>query len=237
MTDRPPDRLRNLEFRLDFLSHAEGSCLVSLGGTRVICAATVQESVPRFLEGKGTGWVTAEYDMLPRSTHTRRERERGRGRPDSRSLEISRLVGRAMRAVVDCGALGERTVVLDCDVIDADGGTRCASVCGASAALHDALRRMVASGALPTHPMRSLAAAVSVGIVDGVPRLDLCYELDRRADVDMNVVMSEDGRLIEIQGTAEHAPFERRELDLLLDLAAGGIREIIAQQRKALGLD
>jgi ribonuclease PH len=236
VSDRLPSGLRPVEFHLDYIPHAEGSCLVTMGHTRVICTATLENRVPNFLEGKGTGWITAEYAMLPRSTGTRQERERTRGKPNSRALEISRLIGRALRAVVDFKALGERTIVLDCDVIEADGGTRCASINGAAVALRLALDRLAASGAVAAHPMKQMVAAVSVGLIDGQLHLDLDYALDSRAGVDLNVVMSADLRLIEVQGTAEREPFGRDDLDGMLDLAANGIRQINGYQNGALEL-
>ncbi len=236
MSERLPSGLRPVEFCLDYIPHAEGSCLVTMGRTRVICTATLENRVPNFLEGKGTGWITAEYAMLPRSTGTRQERERTRGKPNSRALEISRLIGRALRAVIDFQALGERTLMLDCDVIEADGGTRCASINGAAVALRLALDRLTASGAVAAHPMKQMVAAVSVGLVDKELRLDLDYNLDSRAGVDLNVVMSADLRLIEVQGTAEREPFGREALDGMLDLATAGIRQINGYQNGALGL-
>ncbi|MCE5270386.1 ribonuclease PH [bacterium] len=236
MSERLACGLRPVEFNLDFIPHAEGSCLVTMGRTRVVCTATVETRVPNFLAGQGRGWITAEYGMLPRSTGTRQERERTRGKPNSRALEISRLIGRALRAVIDLEALGERTVMLDCDVIEADGGTRCASINGAAVALHQALARLVAAGYLTVNPLRQLVAAVSVGLVEGAQFLDLDYSLDSRAGVDLNVVLSADCRLIEVQGTAEREPFSRAELDSLLDLATVGIREINRFQNGALGI-
>ncbi len=236
MSERLDSGMRPVEFSLDYIPHAEGSCLVTMGHTRVVCTATVETRVPNFLLGQRRGWITAEYGMLPRSTGTRQERERTRGKPNSRALEISRLIGRALRAVIDLEALGERTVVLDCDVIEADGGTRCASVSGAAVALHQALARLVTAGALAVNPLRQLVAAVSVGLIEGVPYLDLDYSLDSRAGVDLNVVMSADNCLIEVQGTAERETFSRAQLDSLLDLATSGIREINRFQNGALGL-
>lgn len=225
--DRPHDELRPVSFELDTAPFAEGSCTILCGRTCVLCAATVEEGVPRWREGKG-GWVTAEYSMLPRSTQERTRRERrGAG---GRTREIQRLIGRSLRAAVDLEALGPRTVTLDCDVLVADGGTRTASITGACVALHRAL-----SG-LAEHPMRQRVAAVSVGLVGGRPVLDLDYELDVTADVDMNVVALEDGRFVEVQGTAEGAAFDRPDLDRLLDLAADGIRRLLERQREALGL-
>ncbi|MFN4148779.1 MAG: ribonuclease PH [Rhodocyclaceae bacterium] len=234
--DRTFDQLRPLKFTRHYTRHAEGSVLVEFGHTKVLCTASVEEKVPPFLKGKGQGWVTAEYGMLPRSTHTRTEREAARGKQSGRTQEIQRLIGRALRAVTDLSALGERQVTLDCDVIQADGGTRCASITGACVALHDALAGLVAQGLLASHPMRELVAAVSVGIVGGQPVLDLDYTEDSACDTDMNVVMTASGGICEIQGTAEGKPFTRAELDTLLTLAEQGIREIIAAQKSALEL-
>lgn len=231
---RTPDELRPLKFTRHYTRHAEGSVLVEFGHTKVICTASVEEKVPPFLKGKGQGWVTAEYGMLPRSTHTRTEREAARGKQSGRTQEIQRLIGRSLRAVTDLSALGERQVTLDCDVIQADGGTRCASISGACVALYDALSGLVAAGQLGRHPMKDFVAAVSVGIVDGQPVLDLDYAEDSACDTDMNVVMTGAGGMVELQGTAEGAPFTRAELDLLLALAEKGIREIIAAQKAAL---
>jgi len=228
---RRADELRPLEMILGMQKHAEGSVLIKSGDTWVLCSASVEEKVPPFIEGKGIGWVTAEYGMLPRSTHTRTSRQGG-----GRAQEIQRLIGRALRGVVDRKALGPRTITLDCDVLLADGGTRTASITGAWVALSLAVRGLaarglVADGTVVGEPI----AAVSVGIVDGEPRLDLRYAEDAGAAVDMNVVMTESGKLIEIQGTAEGAPFSRAELDRLVDLAAGGIRTLCAAQREVLG--
>ena len=230
---RRPDELRPLDFNVDFITSAHGSVLVSAGRTRVICTAMVEDSVPGWLRGRGSGWVTSEYGMLPGSTSTRKQRDGARGRPDGRTVEIQRLIGRSLRGVVDLKALGERSVWLDCDVIQADGGTRCAAISGAYVALHRALQRVVDDGGLTGLPLRDSVAAVSVGVIDGEPRLDLPYEEDVRAEVDMNVVMTGDGRLIEVQGTAEGAPFDRATLDRLLDLAASGIGTIAERQRAA----
>jgi ribonuclease PH len=233
-TGRAPDDLRSLDFQLDAAPYAEGSCLIMAGGTRVLCAASVEEGLPRWRERSGHGWVTAEYGMLPRSTHTRTSRERGQVK--GRTQEIQRLIGRSLRSVTDLPALGARTVTLDCDVLQADGGTRTASVTGACVALHRACAGLLAEGLLERNPVRELVAAVSVGIVDGVPRLDLDYPMDVAAQVDMNVVATESGRLVEVQGTAEGDPFTRDELDRLLDLALGGIERLVAEQRRILSL-
>jgi ribonuclease PH len=218
------------------LDFAEGSCLITWGRTRVLCAASVLEQVPPFRVHTGGGWVTAEYAMLPRATHSRRERESFTGRAGGRTLEISRLIGRALRAVVDLKALGPRTVILDCDVLQADGGTRTAAITGAWVALHDAFTRAVEQGALPSHPLVDHCAAVSVGLVAGELLLDLDYAEDAGADVDLNVVMTGAGGLVEVQGTAEGRPFTRDQLDILLDLAARGTAGLVVEQRRALGL-
>jgi len=237
MTDnRDYSHLRPLEFTPDISLHAEGSCLAAMGHTRVLCTATVEDRVPPFLEGSGRGWITAEYGMLPRSTHTRQQRERGRNGASGRALEIGRLIGRALRMTVDPVPLAERTITLDCDVIQADGGTRCCAINGAVVALYRALEKLQGDGVFGKVPFTGLVAAVSVGILEGKPALDLDYRLDSSADVDLNVVMTEKGGLVEVQGTAEHAPFSRADLDSLLDLAARGIEQIFASQRKVLGL-
>ena len=231
--DRRDDVLRPVSLELETAPFAEGSCTIVCGRTRVLCAATVEEGVPRWREGRG-GWVTAEYAMLPRATVERTRRERsGAG---GRTREIQRLIGRSLRAAVDLEALGERTVTVDCDVLVADGGTRTASITGACVALHRALAGLVGAPGVTAHPMRQLVAAVSVGLVGGRPVLDLDYELDVGADVDMNVVALEDGRFVEVQGTAEGTPFGRAELDALLDLATEGIGRLLERQREALGL-
>ena len=231
---RAADALRPLTITRHYTRHAEGSVLVEFGHTKVLCTASVEERVPGFLKGKGSGWVTAEYGMLPRSTHTRTDREAAKGKQSGRTQEIQRLIGRSLRAVTDLSALGERQVTLDCDVLQADGGTRCASITGACVALHDALAGLVAAGKLPAHPMRDFVAAVSVGIVAGTPVLDLNYDEDSGCDTDMNVVVTGAGGMVEIQGTAEGAPFTRAELDALLVLAQKGIGEIITAQKSAL---
>jgi ribonuclease PH len=232
MSDRAPSELRSLHFEPGWAPYAEGSCLVSMGRTRVLCTASVEERLPAWREASGEGWVTAEYSMLPRSTHTRTRRERGNLK--GRTQEIQRLIGRSLRSVVDLAALGPRQITLDCDVLQADGGTRTASVTGAWVALELACRALVADGRIDRSPVREGVAAVSVGIIDGVPRLDLDYELDRNAQVDMNVVATESGRLVEVQGTAEGLPFTRPELDELLDLALGGIERLLGAQRAVL---
>ena len=233
-SQRQSNQLRPLTLTRNFTCHAEGSVLVEFGNTKVLCTASVEEGVPPFLRGKGQGWVTAEYGMLPRSTNTRTAREAAKGKQSGRTQEIQRLIGRSLRAVTDLVALGERQITLDCDVLQADGGTRCAAISGACVALHDALSTLVAGGKLASHPMRELVAAVSVGIVEGMPVLDLDYAEDSVCDTDMNVVMTAGGGIIEVQGTAEGAPFSRAELDTLLELAAAGIGDIVTAQKSAL---
>ncbi|MEU7564943.1 ribonuclease PH [Streptomyces fradiae] len=233
---RTPEQLRPVTIQRGWSKHAEGSVLVSCGDTRVLCTASVTEGVPRWRKGSGEGWVTAEYSMLPRSTNTRGDRESVRGRIGGRTHEISRLIGRSLRAVIDYKALGENTIVLDCDVLQADGGTRTTAITGAYVALADAVawaqqHKLVKAG---RKPLTGTVAAVSVGIVDGTPLLDLCYEEDVRADTDMNVVCTGDGRFVEVQGTAEAEPFDRKELNALLDLATGGCADLAALQREAL---
>ena len=231
---RAPDQLRPITFQRDFTTMSAGSCLVSFGETRVLCTASVDEDVPRWMRGKGKGWVTAEYSMLPGSSPERVRREVKDGKPSGRTQEIQRLIGRSLRAVCDMQALGERQVLVDCDVLQADGGTRTASICGGYVALHDALSRLVQLGTIPAHPLKAFCAAISVGVVGGVPLLDLPYVEDVNAEVDMNVVMTSEGGFIEVQGTAEGAPYSRAELDLLLGLAEGGINQLIALQREVL---
>lgn len=235
-SQRHPNELRPIRFTREFTCHAEGSVLVEFGQTRVLVTATVEESLPSFLKGKGQGWLTAEYGMLPRSTHTRSAREAAKGKQTGRTQEIQRLIGRSLRAVVDLKALGERQIIIDCDVLQADGGTRTASITGAAVAVYDALEKLVDSGKLPFNPMRELVAAVSVGIYQGVPVLDLDYPEDSACDTDMNVVMTASGGIIEVQGTAEGAPFSRAELDQLLALAEKGIHTLTVLQREALNL-
>ena len=229
---RAPDELRPVTFERDFTEMAAGSCLVSFGQTRVLCTASLDEDVPRWMRGRGTGWVTAEYSMLPGSSAERIRREVKDGHPSGRSQEIQRLVGRALRSVCDMAVLGERQVIVDCDVLQADGGTRTASICGGYLALHDALARLQQQGVIGAHPLTAFCAAISVGVVDSVPVLDLPYVEDSRAEVDMNVVMTSEGRFVEVQGTAEGQPFTRGELDSMLGLAEKGIREIIDLQRE-----
>ena len=232
--DRAADALRPVRFTRRYTAHAEGSVLVEFGDTRVLCTATVEEGVPPFLRGKRQGWVTAEYGMLPRATHTRTPREAARGRQTGRTQEIQRLIGRSMRAIVDLEALGERTVTIDCDVLQADGGTRTASITGAYVALADACEALRVRRQLERAPLHGQVAAVSVGIVGGVPMLDLDYSEDSQAETDMNVVMNNGGAFIEVQGTAEGHAFRRHELDALLNLAAAGIGELCALQAQAL---
>jgi ribonuclease PH len=232
---RAPSELRPVRFELGYTRHAEGSVLVAFGDTRVLCNASVLDKVPPFLRGQGRGWVTAEYGMLPRATHTRSDREAARGKQGGRTLEIQRLVGRSLRAVVDLAALGERTVHLDCDVLQADGGTRTASVTGAWVALRIAIDRLQRSGDLVADPIRDSVAAISVGIVDGRVLLDLDYEEDSGCDTDCNIVMTGSGGLVEIQGTAERVPFSRAELDAMIGVAADGIGELGRRQLAAIG--
>ena len=227
--------LRPITFERDYTDAAAGSVLVSFGRTRVLCTASIDEDVPRWMRGKGEGWVTAEYSMLPGASAERIRRELKDGKPSGRTQEIQRLIGRSLRAVCDMAALGERQVIVDCDVLQADGGTRTASICGGWIALHDALARLVASGRIPAHPLTEHCGAISVGIVDGVPLLDLAYVEDYRAEVDMNVVMAGD-RFVEVQGTAEGMPFTRNELDSLLVLASAGIAEIVNLQAEMVAV-
>jgi ribonuclease PH len=233
-SNRAPDEMRDIKFTRNFTRHAEGSVLVEFGHTRVLCTATVEEKVPRFLKGKGRGWVTAEYGMLPRSTNTRMGREAARGKQGGRTLEIQRLIGRSLRAAVDLEALGERTITLDCDVIQADGGTRTASITGACVALCDAINNLIQQGLLKQNPIRNLVASISVGIYQGVPVLDLDYAEDSNAETDMNVVMDENGQFIEIQGTAEGKTFSMDEMMAMTELAKTGIAEIVSHQKQAL---
>ena len=231
---RAPDALRALSFKRRFTKHAEGSVLVAFGDTQVLCTASVLERVPPHVKGTGAGWVTAEYGMLPRSTNTRTDREAARGKQTGRTQEIQRLIGRSLRAVVDMKKLGERTIQLDCDVIQADGGTRCASICGAYVAVADAIAGLLAAGKLIESPLMDSIAAVSVGVYQGNAVLDLDYAEDCNCDTDMNVVMTGSGGIVEVQGTAEGEPFSRATLDQLIDLAAAGIVQITAVQQAAL---
>ena len=235
--NRQPDELRHVRLTRRYTRHAEGSVLIEAGDTKVLCTASVEEKVPGFLKGSGRGWVTAEYGMLPRSTHTRSDREAARGKQSGRTQEIQRLIGRSLRAVVDLGKLGERQIHIDCDVIQADGGTRIASITGAYVALADAVALLVADGRLAVDPLQDHVAAVSVGVYRGVPALDLDYAEDSGCDTDMNVVMTGSGGFIEVQGTAEGKPFSRAELNALLELAAVGIARLVALQREALAQD
>ena len=229
--NRTQTQLRPMRMTVDYLDYAEGSVLIEAGSTRVLCAASVEEKVPPFLEGKGKGWVTAEYNMLPRATHTRNSRERD-GRVSGRTQEIQRLIGRSLRAVVDMDALGPRTITLDCDVLQADGGTRTASITGAYVALYRACSLLMKRGALNVHPVRTAVAAVSVGVVGGEIMLDLCYEEDSRADVDFNVVMTAEHDFIEVQGTGEGGVFSRSTMDALVNLAEQGIGELLEIQKR-----
>ncbi len=231
---RRPEQLRDVRIARGYTRHAEGSVLVEFGDTKVLCNASVEQRVPPFLRDRGVGWVSAEYGMLPRSTHTRGEREAARGRQSGRTQEIQRLIGRALRAVVDLGALGERTIQLDCDVLQADGGTRTAAITGAFVAVHDALFWMRGQRMLASLPVKDFVAAVSVGVYQGVAVLDLDYAEDSACETDMNVVMTGSGRFVEVQGTAEGEPFARAQMDALLALAERGIAELVAHQRRAL---
>ena len=238
MTIRPSgralDALREVRFTRGYTRYAEGSVLVEFGHTKVLCTASVEDKVPGFLRGAGRGWVTAEYGMLPRATHTRGDREAARGKQSGRTQEIQRLIGRSLRAVFDMAKLGERTITLDCDVLQADGGTRCASITGAWLAAHDAVATMVKAGVLAASPIRDHVAAVSVGIYQGVPVLDLDYDEDSNCETDLNVVMTGVGGFVEIQGTAEGEPFSRAQLDRLVGLAGDGIERLVAAQKAAL---
>src|SRR5438128_4895244 len=232
--NRTPDQMRPVSIHADYITTAEGSVLIEVGSTRVICAASVEETVPSFLRNTGRGWVTAEYGMLPRSTLTRSARESARGRVGGRTHEIQRLIGRSLRAVIDLQRLGERSIFLDCDVIQADGGTRTASITGAFVALGLALEKLVEAGTLTSVPLKDLVAAVSVGIVDGEPLLDLCYEEDSRADVDMNFVMTAGNKFVEVQATAEHQVFDDKQLENMIALARHGLRSLLAKQQSVL---
>ena len=231
---RAPDQMRAISIETGFTKHAEGSCLISFGDTRVLCTASVENSVPPWMRGKGAGWVTGEYSMLPRATHTRGSREAARGKQSGRTQEIQRLIGRSLRAVVDMKKLGERQITLDCDVIQADGGTRTASITGACVALIDALTYMRNKGIIKANPLKHMIAALSVGIYEGTPIADLEYIEDSAAETDMNVVMTETGKLIEVQGTAEGEPFSFEEMHELLDIAKHGLRELFDIQKAAL---
>jgi len=231
---RPADQLRDVRITRNYTKYAEGSVLVEFGDTKVLCTASVSESVPPFLRDKGQGWLTAEYGMLPRATHTRSDREAARGKQTGRTQEIQRLIGRALRAVFDLETLGARTINIDCDVIQADGGTRTASITGAFVAAHDAVSKLLAMGRIESSPITDYVAAISVGVYEGMPVLDLDYAEDSQCDTDMNVVMTGSGGMVEVQGTAEGAPFSRAEMDALLDLAQSGIRALVDKQKAAL---
>jgi len=233
---RAVDQLRTIRITRQYTKHAEGSVLIECGDTKVICTASIEEKVPPFLKGKGQGWLTAEYGMLPRSTHTRMDREAARGKQTGRTQEIQRLIGRSLRAAFDLEAFGERTLHLDCDVIQADGGTRTASITGAMVAAYDAFNALVGQGMLATVPVKHFVAAISVGVYHGTPVLDLDYVEDSDCDTDMNIVMTEQGHFIEVQGTAEGAAFDRAGMNRLLDLGQLGITELISLQKQALGL-
>jgi ribonuclease PH len=233
---RAPNALREIRFTRHFTQHAEGSVLVEFGATKVICTASIEEKVPGFLKGKGQGWLTAEYGMLPRSTHTRMDREAAKGKQSGRTQEIQRLIGRSLRAAFDLEAFGERTLHLDCDVIQADGGTRTAAISGAMVAAYDAFSKMLNAGTISSIPVKQFVAAISVGVYQGMPVLDLDYLEDSGCDTDMNVVMEDQGHFIEVQGTAEGQAFDRASLNALLDLAQEGISQIIHQQKQILGL-
>jgi len=233
---RTVDQLRSIRITRQYTKHAEGSVLIECGDTKVICTASIEEKVPGFLKGKGQGWLTAEYGMLPRSTHTRMDREAARGKQTGRTQEIQRLIGRSLRAAFDLEAFGERTLHLDCDVIQADGGTRTASITGAMVAAYDAFNALVGQGLLPAVPVKHFVAAISVGVYKGTPVLDLDYVEDSDCDTDMNIVMTEQGHFIEVQGTAEGAAFDRIGMNRLLDLGQLGITELVRLQKQALGL-
>lgn len=234
---RAADELRPVQIKPGFQKYAEGSALIEMGETKVLCAVSVEDRVPPFLKGSGTGWITAEYGMLPRSTHTRTQRESAAGKMKGRTQEIQRLIGRSLRSVADLDALGERTLTVDCDVLQADGGTRTASITGAYVALTQAIQTLINRGELQGSPLRKAVAATSVGIVDGVQLLDLCYEEDSHAEVDFNIVMNNAGEFIEVQGTAEGKAFSKRDMDSLLALAEKGIREIFEIQRAIIEKD
>jgi len=233
---RAVDQLRSIRITRHYTKHAEGSVLIECGDTKVICTASIEDKVPGFLKGKGQGWLTAEYGMLPRSTHSRMDREAARGKQSGRTQEIQRLIGRSLRAAFDLQAFGERTLHLDCDVIQADGGTRTASITGAMVAAHDAFSKLVERGVLTAVPVKHFVAAISVGVVQGTPVLDLDYVEDSGCDTDMNVVMTEEGHFIEVQGTAEGAAFDRAGMNRLLDLAQAGIADLVTMQKQSLGI-
>ena len=235
-SQRTPDQLRSVDILRHYTKHAEGSVLVKFGDTHVLCTASVEEKVPPFLRGKNQGWVTAEYGMLPRSTGSRMQREASQGKQSGRTQEIQRLIGRSLRAIIDLEKLGERSIQIDCDVIQADGGTRTASITGAYVALHDAIGTLLAKGLIAESPLKDSVAAISVGVYKGIPVLDLDYIEDSDCDTDMNVVMTGNGGFVEIQGTAEGEPFARSEMTAMLDLAEKGIKELAAKQKTALGI-
>lgn len=232
---RSNDQLRPITFTRNFTRHAEGSVLIEFGDTRVLCTASIENSVPRFLKGTGQGWITAEYGMLPRSTHTRNDREASKGKQSGRTQEIQRLIGRSLRSMVDLKKMGENTITIDCDVLQADGGTRTAAITGGAVALVDALGVLIKQKKLSADPLKGLVAAISVGMYKDQALLDLCYEEDSKCETDMNVVMTQAGEFIELQGTAESKPFNRAQCNDMLALAEGGIKELIALQQKALG--
>ncbi|MGO4378535.1 ribonuclease PH [Pseudoduganella sp. RAF53_2] len=233
---RPVDALRAIRITRDYTKHAEGSVLIECGDTKVICTASIEEKVPGFLKGKGQGWMTAEYGMLPRSTHSRMDREAAKGKQSGRTQEIQRLIGRSLRAAFDLEAFGERTLHLDCDVIQADGGTRTASITGAMVAAYDAFSKLKAAGMIESIPVKHFVAAISVGVYQGVPVLDLDYPEDSSCDTDMNVIMTDSGSFVEVQGTAEGEAFDRSVMNRLLDLAEGGIKDLIKLQKQSLGI-
>jgi len=233
---RPVDALRAIRITRDYTKHAEGSVLIECGDTKVICTASIEEKVPGFLKGKGQGWMTAEYGMLPRSTHSRMDREAAKGKQSGRTQEIQRLIGRSLRAAFDLEAFGERTLHLDCDVIQADGGTRTASITGAMVAAYDAFSKLKAAGMIESIPVKHFVAAISVGVYQGVPVLDLDYPEDSSCDTDMNVIMTDSGSFVEVQGTAEGEAFDRNVMNRLLDLAEGGIKDLIKLQKQSLGI-
>ena len=235
-SNRAPGNLRDIEIIRHYTKHAEGSVLVKFGDTHVICTASIDEKVPSFLKGKGQGWVTAEYGMLPRSTGSRMQREAAHGKQSGRTQEIQRLIGRSLRSIIDLDKLGERTIQIDCDVIQADGGTRTAGITGGFVALHDAVSFLLEKKLIAESPLKDFVAAISVGVFEGTPVLDLDYIEDSGCDTDMNVVMTGSGGFVEVQGTAEGAPFQRAEMDAMLDLAQAGITQLIAKQKAALGV-
>lgn len=234
LNDRQPHALRPIKIQRNYTKYAQGSVLIAYGETQVLCTVSIEDQVPRFLKDSGQGWLTAEYSMLPSSTHTRTQREVSKGKPSGRTNEIQRLIGRSLRSILDMKVLGERTLYIDCDVIQADGGTRTAAITGGMIALSDAVQTLLKRGVIKKNPIQELLAAVSVGIVNGEVMCDLAYEEDSKADVDMNVVMTESGRFVEIQGTAETNPFHRQDLDRMLAVADGSLKELIAIMKEAL---